>query len=81
MMFVLKPEASQENIEELKKHFSEKELEEGYRLSCKAYPESNCTVQLDKADENEFDVVLGHNGVKKKKEEKEEEEEDDKERN
>lgn len=37
-----------------------KELEQGYRLSCKAFPEADCTVRLVAAGEEEFEVVTNH---------------------
>ncbi len=37
--------------------FSEKELEEGYRLACKAYPKSACTIRIVSGDETDFEVV------------------------
>ena len=40
-----------------KEILSELELQQGYRLSCKAYPRENCTVRLVAGDEADFDVV------------------------
>jgi uncharacterized 2Fe-2S/4Fe-4S cluster protein (DUF4445 family) len=37
--------------------FSEKELEQGYRLACKAYPKSACTIRIVSSDETDFEVV------------------------
>ena len=37
--------------------FSEKELEQGYRLACKAYPKSACTIRIVSGDEADFEVV------------------------
>ncbi|MDF2513644.1 MAG: hypothetical protein K0S04_3510 [Herbinix sp.] len=37
--------------------FSEKELEQGYRLACKAYPRSACTLRIVSGDEADFEVV------------------------
>jgi len=37
--------------------FSEKEIENGYRLSCKAYPKTDCTIKLAAGDEIDFEVV------------------------
>ncbi|HHV10591.1 MAG TPA: DUF4445 domain-containing protein [Clostridiales bacterium] len=37
--------------------FNEKELEQGYRLACKAYPESACTIRIVSGDEADFEVV------------------------
>lgn len=38
--------------EEEKKFFSEKELEEGYRLACKLYPQKPCEIQISGEEEN-----------------------------
>ena len=38
--------------EEEKKFFSENELEEGYRLACKLYPQRPCEIQIDEEEEN-----------------------------
>ncbi len=38
-------------------HFSAEELEEGYRLSCKAYPKNDCAIELLQDDEDEFEVL------------------------
>lgn len=40
-----------------RKYFTEKELKEGYRLSCFAYPQQNCKVRLMAGDEGDF-VIL-----------------------
>lgn len=40
-----------------RKWFSEDELKEGYRLSCKAYPTSDCTIKLSSKGEDDFEVV------------------------
>ncbi len=40
--------------------FSEEELKEGYRLSCKAYAKSDCSIKLFGGDETDFDVVTEH---------------------
>lgn len=37
--------------------FSDKELEQGYRLACKAYPKSACTIRIVSGDEADFEVV------------------------
>ncbi|MDD3173562.1 MAG: ASKHA domain-containing protein, partial [Herbinix sp.] len=37
--------------------FSEGELKEGYRLSCKAIPKSDCTIKLTTGDEADFEVI------------------------
>lgn len=39
---------------------SEKELKEGYRLSCKALPVSDCTIKLVSGSEEDFEVVTEH---------------------
>lgn len=39
---------------------SEKELQEGYRLSCKAYPVSDCTVRLVSGNEEDFEIIAGN---------------------
>ncbi|MDY2590977.1 MAG: 2Fe-2S iron-sulfur cluster-binding protein, partial [Agathobacter sp.] len=36
---------------------SKKELDEGYRLSCRSFPESYCRIRLVNSDEESFDVV------------------------
>lgn len=38
---------------------SPKELKEGYRLACGAYPKEACTVSLAEAEEDEFEVIGG----------------------
>lgn len=40
--------------------FTKEEIEKGCRLSCKAYPSTNCAVELYYGQENEFDVVGGY---------------------
>jgi Uncharacterized metal-binding protein len=40
--------------------FSDEELREGYRLSCKAYPKSDCSIKLAVGDETDFEVVTEH---------------------
>lgn len=40
-------------------YFTKEELEQGYRLACKAYPEMDCEIELQQAEENDFDI-LGH---------------------
>lgn len=39
------------------KYFSKEELEEGYRLSCKAYPTNDCSVELLQDEEDDFQVL------------------------
>lgn len=41
---------------------SKKELGEGYRLSCRSFPESNCRIRLVNSDEESFDVVSEYKG-------------------
>ncbi len=38
-------------------YFSEKELTQGYRLSCEAYPEMDCEIELCQGEENDFSIV------------------------
>lgn len=40
-----------------RKAFGERELQEGYRLSCLAYPQGDCVVELCFQDESEFQAV------------------------
>lgn len=47
-----------------KSYFEEEELREGYRLSCKAYPQSDCEIELF-FDREEFEVLS--DGIKKQK--------------
>jgi uncharacterized 2Fe-2S/4Fe-4S cluster protein (DUF4445 family) len=42
------------------KKLSKEELEQGYRLSCYAYPKEDCTVRLDYGDESDFEIVAEH---------------------
>lgn len=44
-------------FEEDKKFFSKAELDQGYRLSCKAVPSTNCKILLKMNQEEEFSVV------------------------
>lgn len=37
--------------------FSGRELEQGWRLSCMAYPKENCTIRLAAEEETDFDAV------------------------
>jgi uncharacterized 2Fe-2S/4Fe-4S cluster protein (DUF4445 family) len=39
------------------KTFTQEELRDGYRLSCKAYPVSDCTIRVASRDEADFEVV------------------------
>lgn len=52
--------------------FSEIELEQGYRLACKAYPKSACTIRIVSGDEADFevvsDIVQGINALSKQEE-------------
>jgi len=40
--------------------FGEEELQKGYRLSCKAFPQGECTVRILAGDEEYFEVVSEH---------------------
>lgn len=40
-----------------RKCFSERELTEGYRLSCRAFPDADCVIEVCFADEAEFEVL------------------------
>jgi len=42
------------------KYFSEDELKNGYRLACRAYPESDVTVRMEFQDEEGFEIQVGH---------------------
>lgn len=33
------------------------ELDNGYRLSCKAYPKEDCTIRIESSDESEFEII------------------------
>lgn len=37
--------------------FTSKELEEGYRLSCRAYPKEDCVIRMEGHSEKGFDVI------------------------
>lgn len=37
--------------------FTPKELEEGYRLSCRAYPKVDCAIRMEGHSEKDFDVI------------------------
>lgn len=41
---------------------SKEELNEGYRLSCRSFPESDCRIRLVNAEEDSFDVVSEYKG-------------------
>lgn len=41
---------------------SKEELDEGYRLSCRSFPESDCRIRLVNAEEDSFDVVSEYKG-------------------
>lgn len=38
-------------------YFSEKELEQGYRLACRAYPQSDCTILIEDREDSSFFVL------------------------
>lgn len=40
--------------------FSKEELEQGYRLACKAFPNKRCVISMDFNDEEKFSVVSDH---------------------
>lgn len=40
-----------------RKKFEQEELEKGYRLSCKAYPEKDCIIKLGAGNEADFEVL------------------------
>lgn len=40
-----------------KECFTNEELSQGYRLSCKAYPEQDCEIELTQSDEKQFSVL------------------------
>lgn len=39
------------------KSFTEEQLKNGYRLACRAYPKSDCTVMLTEPEERDFEVL------------------------
>ncbi|MCH1984207.1 ASKHA domain-containing protein [Ruminococcus sp. OA3] len=43
-----------------RKHFTEEELELGYRLACRAYPAEDCVITMDVQDEEGFSIQIGH---------------------
>lgn len=43
--------------------FTERELEEGIRLSCRAYPETDCRISLETDSEKSFVVVSDYEGA------------------
>lgn len=43
-----------------RKHFTEEELEAGYRLACRAYPAYDCVITMDFQDESGFSIQVGH---------------------
>lgn len=43
-----------------RKYFRAEELEEGYRLACRFYPEEDCIVELENEREEDFFVVTDH---------------------
>lgn len=42
------------------KHFSAEELKNGYRLACRAYPETDVTVSMEFQDEEGFEIQVDH---------------------
>lgn len=44
---------------------TEEELQEGWRLSCLAYPDKDCVVEILSSDESDFDVVSEYQAQKK----------------
>lgn len=40
--------------------FSEEQLSEGMRLSCEAYPQGDCLIEIESGDEADFDVVTDY---------------------
>ncbi len=40
-----------------KRYFTNTELEQGYRLACKAYPEQDCEIEWNQSEEEQFFVV------------------------
>ena len=50
-------EAPVEITETDRKFFDEKELAEGWRLSCLAFPEGVCSVEIETGDESDFEIV------------------------
>lgn len=49
-----------------RKIFGQDELDIGYRLACKAYPNENCKVKLTIGDESDFEIVSEDSMVQKK---------------
>ncbi len=41
-----------------RRYFRQEELEAGYRLACRAFPEEDCTIELCFAEENGFEVLM-----------------------
>lgn len=56
-----------------RKFFDEKELEEGWRLSCLAYPTETCTVEIETGDESDFEIIADYQERQEGSEELEEE--------
>jgi uncharacterized 2Fe-2S/4Fe-4S cluster protein (DUF4445 family) len=54
---ILLKEGKLESTVQDQKVLSVKEIEQGYRLSCKAYPSEDCTVLLVSEQETEFDII------------------------
>lgn len=50
-------EGATDAMEDDKVFFSEEELKKGYRLACLSKPQSDCSIELDVADESDFEVV------------------------
>ncbi|HJD14116.1 MAG TPA: DUF4445 domain-containing protein [Candidatus Ruminococcus avistercoris] len=43
-----------------RKHFTQEELEKGYRLACRAYPTDDITISMATQDEAGFSIQVGH---------------------
>lgn len=44
------------------KKFTKEELDMGYRLSCRAFPDGDCKIALDRNDESDFEIVSDYTG-------------------
>lgn len=53
--------------------FNEKELEEGWRLSCLSCPEETCTVEIETGDESDFEIIADYQEQEEETEKTEEE--------
>lgn len=51
------------------KFFSQKELDEGWRLSCLLYPEDNLTISFELDDESDFEIVSYYDATDSKADE------------